>query len=152
VDGFSKINNKLWEWLAKSKLDAGELAIIFVVIRKTICWGKESDKISGNKFCEMTGLSRRGVIYIVNKLVNCGLLVVERKVGKVTTYSLPKVVQSIALVQSASHTSATHCTRPVQSASHTKEKKETNKKHFKIEMRGGKPTAIQIEDMSKYLT
>jgi phage replication O-like protein O len=144
MNGFTKINNQLWEWLAKSKLGAGEVAVLCVVIRKTIAWNKESDKISGSTFVKMTGLSKRGVIYSINKLVNSSLLVVDRRVGRITKYSLSKLVQSVALVQSTSPTSAIHGTKPVQWASHTKDNtKETNKKHFKIEMRNGTPIAIE---------
>jgi phage replication O-like protein O len=60
---FIKIPNIMIETLAKINLRSSEGQLIIAIVRKTIGYHKDQDKISVSQLMKMTGLSRRTVIY-----------------------------------------------------------------------------------------
>lgn len=142
---YTKIPNSLIDWLNLQDFDGSEYKVIWVVIRKTIGWSKDKDKISHSQFCKLTGLAKRTVIYAIQKLVQSGALDIKKTQGKMTEYSLGKLVHSIAPVQPIVSTSAIDGKKLVQRSAPTiYNTKETKQKEFKIEIRDGKPIAIEI--------
>ena len=81
-DGYTAIANELMEALAKVNIGYGNAQILYAVLRKTYGWSKKEDKISISQFEEITGLSRRMVIYCVQNLEAKKMLIVKRKRGR----------------------------------------------------------------------
>jgi phage replication O-like protein O len=105
-NGYVKIANELYEALIKAPIGNSCSQVIYAVIRKTYGWHKKEDKISISQLCEMTGCSRRTVIYATQNLEAKRMISVNRskKSGaenNVNTISLNKnydewVVQGIS--------------------------------------------------------
>lgn len=67
-DGYTRINNHTLDHLIKTKFNPSEYSIILAIIRKTWGFNKKKDNISISQFVELTGLSRRTVIYAIKSL------------------------------------------------------------------------------------
>ena len=81
-DGYTPIANEIMEALARVNIGYGNAQILYATLRKTYGWHKKKDKISISQFEEITGLSRRMVIYCVQNLEAKKILIVERKRGR----------------------------------------------------------------------
>lgn len=80
-DGFTKIANEILEALAKNNVYGRGSAngqIIWAVIRKTYGYNKKEDAISISQLIEMTGLSRRTIIYSLQDLEAKRILLINR--------------------------------------------------------------------------
>ena len=67
-NGYVPIANEIAEALARVNLPSGEQQVLWVVLRKTYGFNKKADNIAFSQFVEMTGLSRRAVIYALQNL------------------------------------------------------------------------------------
>jgi phage replication O-like protein O len=85
--GYFKFPNVVIDKLG-SLLSGGEFKILCVIIRQTIGWHKQWDRISVSQFIEKTGLSKQGVIDCVNTLEAKKVILCEKKVGVATRYAL----------------------------------------------------------------
>jgi len=136
MKGYTKIPNNFLEWIISQDFETVDYKVLLFVFRKTIGWGKESDKISLSQFVTGTGASKRAIIYSIERLVQARTLVRTRDRGRTNTYRL---VQSatLVLVQSKVTTSAIGGSKLVSSVAHTKDNtKETIQKDFNISSKG----------------
>lgn len=76
--GYTRIANSFLEAFASAKLSDGERAVMLIVIRLTWGWGKKSAPISKSLIAKLTGLNKRSVVRIVQKLSENELLVVTK--------------------------------------------------------------------------
>jgi len=81
-NGYTQIANEILEALARVNIGYGNARILYAVLRKTYGWSKKEDKISISQFEEITGLSRRMVIYSIQNLEAKKILIVKRKRGR----------------------------------------------------------------------
>lgn len=81
-DGYTRIANELLEALCVAMPGATEGQIIWAILRKTYGWKKKSDKISINQLCELTGKSRRMIIYAMQNLEAKKIIKILRKRGR----------------------------------------------------------------------
>jgi len=78
-NGHLEIANEVAEALAKSCPGGAQMQVLWVVFRKTYGWNKKADKISISQIAELTGLSRRMVIYAIQNLEAKRMIEVSRK-------------------------------------------------------------------------
>lgn len=138
MNGYTKIRNDFLDWLVGSDLDSGEIRVLLFLIRKIAGWNKKTDAIPITQFIEATKLSKRMVIYSVNKLIKVGLVSVVRRTGKVTKYSLIGVVQPTAPSSAIEHTKLVQPTAPI------KRNKETIQKGFQQIIKNGNPVYVEL--------
>jgi phage replication O-like protein O len=115
---YTKIPNDYLEWLYQQELESSDLRILLFIYRKTIGWGKESDKISISQFVTNTKIPRRTIIYSLERLVLSNALVVEKDKGRTNSYRLVQS-KTLVLVQSNAQTSAIECQKLVPPIAHT---------------------------------
>jgi len=94
-NGHVDIANELVEAFAKYYPSHSEGQIIWAILRKTYGWHKKEDPISITQIMEMTGISRRMVIYSLQNLEAKRIIIIKRKKGRgikneVNTISLQK--------------------------------------------------------------
>lgn len=94
-DGYTKIANELLEALARTCIGGSEAQIIYAIIRLTYGWNKKEDSISISRLEDLTGVSRRMVIYSLQNLESKKMVVIVRKRGRglkneINTISLQK--------------------------------------------------------------
>lgn len=77
-NGYVAIANDIIEALAKAMPGHTEGQIICAVLRKTYGWNKKEDAISISQLCELTGKSKRSVIYSLQNLEAKHMIVVRR--------------------------------------------------------------------------
>lgn len=130
---FTKINNKLLEYIISSNLTSGEYKILLLVLRKTIGFGKKEDWISYTQFQKITGKDRGSVWRAIEKLVAKKILVRNSLKGKMTLYRINGDCNSWKLVAKMKPTSCKNDTQLVVKSQHTKETntKETNTKEIR---------------------
>ena len=68
-NGYLKISNELAEAFARTQISGNQWRILWVIIRQTNGWSKDSDRISITQFQQRTGLKRRHVARELNKLI-----------------------------------------------------------------------------------
>ena len=66
---FTPVPNEALERLAAEALTGREFRIILVVLRKTLGWSKERDKIPMSQFARFTGVERRNCHVVLTSLV-----------------------------------------------------------------------------------
>lgn len=106
-NGYTPIANELLEAMAKCNcFGFSNGQIVWAILRKTYGWNKKEDKISLSQLGEMTGLSRRTIIYTLQELEAKKILfIIREKQGKLNKVNLIKfnkdyetwVVQNSAL-------------------------------------------------------
>lgn len=79
-NGYVKIANEIMEaMICRPELMRGALfPVIAVVWRKTYGWNKKEDAISISQFVEMTGYSKRSIIYAIQELEAKNVLHIKR--------------------------------------------------------------------------
>ena len=77
-NGFTSVANEIMDALCKCHPGGSEGQILWAIIRKTYGWHKKKDAISISQLSELTGVSRRMVIYAVKNLEAKNMLTVER--------------------------------------------------------------------------
>lgn len=90
-EGYFNISNELWDALIKVNLGGVERQVLDAVIRKTYGWHKKEDKISISQICEMTGASKRAVVYAQQNLESKKMIIVKR-----TEYNGAKLCNTIS--------------------------------------------------------
>jgi len=74
-EGFTKIPNKILETLYQIKLTVYEYRVLFVIIRKTNGWNKDTDWIALSQFYEGTGILKQNVSRTLNKLERRNIII-----------------------------------------------------------------------------
>ena len=77
--GYTKVPNRLLEWLVRADLSGTELKIILAIIRKTYGFGKREDWISYAQLEALTSKSHWAIWPAIKKLVRKNLLVRKTK-------------------------------------------------------------------------
>ena len=90
-DGHVDIANEIVEAFAKFFPSHGEGQIIWAILRKTYGWHKKEDYISISQIMEMTGISRRMVIYCLQNLEAKKMIIVRRKRGRGVKNEINKI-------------------------------------------------------------
>jgi phage replication O-like protein O len=78
-DGYVAIANEVMDALCRSSPGGSEAQVLLAILRKTYGWHKTSDRISISQLSEMTGVSRRMVIYAIKNLEAKHMITVERQ-------------------------------------------------------------------------
>lgn len=151
---FTRIANKILDDLVSVDVSSSELRIILAIIRKTYGFQKTEDYISLSQLTEMTHISKRNVVYLIQNLEAKKLLIIgrENETNKIrfNKYSDTWLVQNSAIQvkenrDRAKITSAKLRNTPIASAklgktlvqnyvknvrsfAHTKEKRNIQKK------------------------
>lgn len=88
---FTKVENTFLDWItSQSWLTSLDWRIVVFILRKTIGWNKEWDKISFSQFQKLK-CSRQGIQDSLERLEKHGVIQVERKgKGKINFYKLVK--------------------------------------------------------------
>lgn len=104
-NGYTPIANEILDVVARTRFPSGERSVLDVILRKTYGYNKKEDQIAYTQFMEMTGLSRRSVIYIVQNLQAKAVILVSRKRNAVqndpNTYRFNKNYESWVVQNSA---------------------------------------------------
>lgn len=72
-NNFTRLPNILFDTLLK-ELNTSELKILLVIIRQTVGWSKERDRITYSQFIYKTGISRRIISVAINSLLKKNLI------------------------------------------------------------------------------
>jgi len=79
-NGYTAIANELAEAFSRTpNLGFASVQVIWAILRKTYGWNKKEDSLSVSQIQEATGLSRRCVIYTMQKLESRKIIVVKRE-------------------------------------------------------------------------
>lgn len=93
-NGYTPIANEILDVIARTPFPSGERRVLDVVLRKTYGYSKKEDQIAFVQFIEMTGLSRRAIIYSLQNLQAKGVINVSRQRNAIqndpNTYSFNK--------------------------------------------------------------
>lgn len=81
-NGHVDIANEIVEALCKCFPGFTEGQLIWAILRKTYGWHKKEDSISLGQLCEMTGKSRRMVIYSLQNLEAKKMITIKRQRGR----------------------------------------------------------------------
>ncbi|KAA3639428.1 MAG: hypothetical protein DWP95_10300 [Proteobacteria bacterium] len=72
-----------------SDISGNAVKCYLLIVRKTVGWGKEKDRISVSQFRKYTGISKDGTITKITKeLEDFGLITRHKELGKITEFSL----------------------------------------------------------------
>lgn len=74
-NGYTAIANEIAEQLAKVNFSAYEMRYLWVLWRKTYGWNKKNDKISLSQFEKATGLKRKDICLVANKLLKRNIII-----------------------------------------------------------------------------
>ncbi|MEA5113997.1 MAG: replication protein [Geobacteraceae bacterium] len=89
-NGHMDLANELVDAFCRYWPPSGEGQVLWVVFRKTYGWNKKADKISVSQFQELTGLSRRTVIYALQNLEAKQMVIIEKQPGGTNLISFQK--------------------------------------------------------------
>lgn len=89
-DGHREISNPVFQALIASDLSGAEYKVIMAVIDRSWGFSKQSAKISLTYFTDATGISRRGIINIINELEEKHLIVTARHGTQTNEYLFNK--------------------------------------------------------------
>ena len=79
-NGYTAIANEILEAFARTpNLGLANGQVLWAIIRKTYGWNKKEDAISISQIMRITGLSKRWVIYTVQKLESRNILIIKRE-------------------------------------------------------------------------
>lgn len=128
MNGHTRIENSFLEWVtSKPELTSLDIRIMIFILRKTLGWNKDVDKISLTQFQEATRSSREGVLESLQRLEKMAAIIVYRSGrGRVSSYKL---------VNCSRITSQPELTRTSQPELTHKRNKETKQKHFVRKLR-----------------
>jgi phage replication O-like protein O len=88
-NGYTKIANEIMDALCRFHPGGAEGQVLWSIIRKTYGWNKKADKISIKQLSELTGLSRRTIIYAIQNLEAKNMIIVQRgKTGLLNNVNL----------------------------------------------------------------
>jgi phage replication O-like protein O len=75
-----------------SKLSSYQMRSLFVIVRMTWGWQKESDTISHKQISDMTGIDRRNIFRILERLADRRIVAIHRDGRKAPTYRINKSI------------------------------------------------------------
>ena len=81
-NGYVRIATELFDALIRTPIGNANSQVFYSVIRKTYGYQKKSDDISISQIIEMTGLSRRMVMYTLQNLEAKRMIIIKRKRGR----------------------------------------------------------------------
>ena len=81
-NGYIKIANEIMDALCKVSVGLGNRQVLDAILRKTYGFNKVEDSISLSQLSEMTGLSKRSVIYALQNLETKKLIKIKRNKGR----------------------------------------------------------------------
>jgi len=81
-DGHTRIANEILEAFCHAFPGGANAQVLLAIIRRTYGWNKKQDSISIGQLEEMTGLSRRAVIYALQNLEAQKFITVQRQRGR----------------------------------------------------------------------
>lgn len=98
---YTRIANAILDSLVSAPISTSELRIVLAVIRKTYGYQKKEDSLSLSQLCEMTKISKRNVIYLLQNLEAKKILIISREkyqcnLVRFNKYSDTWVVQNYA--------------------------------------------------------
>jgi len=88
--GHMDLANEIVDAFCRNWPPASEGQILWAILRKTYGWNKQADKISISQFQELTGLSRRTVIYALQNLEAKRMVTIEKQPGGTNMISFQK--------------------------------------------------------------
>lgn len=89
AEGYTKIKNKLFDGLARLRISGSAFKVLMVIIRNTVCYGRDRHRISNGFLQKATGLCERNVIRAIQELCSMGIIkITEQKSG-----SRPKTIR-----------------------------------------------------------
>jgi phage replication O-like protein O len=100
-ESFTKVPNDFIDIFIKINISPNESKIVWVVIRKTLGWHKNEDKISFSQFQKMTNMDRRHVYKNLKRLEKRNILIIGRNKNKINSYQLNKNISNWELESSA---------------------------------------------------
>lgn len=100
--GYTRIVNSLLEEIIRTPISSSELRVIMAVIRKTYGFHKSEDSISLSQIVEMTTISKRNVIYIIQNLEAKNIFLVSRSEYSTNIIRLNKYFDTWVVQNSAS--------------------------------------------------
>lgn len=89
-NGYIKISNELMDAFSRSFPGFTEGQIVLCVLRKTYGWHKKNDRISISQLVQMTGRSRRMVIYALQNLEAKKMIFVSRSFQEINEITFNK--------------------------------------------------------------
>lgn len=124
MNSFQIPNSLVDELMAK--MSANALRCYLLIIRKTIGWGKYSDKISITQFLKYLGLKDKRTVYnALNELLSLNLIRANKNNGEITEYFLLYEVEPVtANVDSWDMTSNKNCIVPITKIDTTTDSKK----------------------------
>jgi len=89
-ESYTKVPNEILEALCRTKLSSYEIRALFVILRMTWGWHKESDTIAHRQISNMTGIDRRNVFRVLEGLADRRIVAISRDGRKAPTYRINK--------------------------------------------------------------
>ena len=80
--GYTPIANEIMDALIRVPIGLSNAQVLYAILRKTYGWNKKKDKISISQLMEMTGCSRRTIIYAMQNLEAKRMIIIKRKRGR----------------------------------------------------------------------
>ena len=77
-NGYTAIGNDIMDALCKCHPGGSEGQVLLAVIRQTLGWNKNEDRLSISRLCTMTNLARRTIIYAVKNLEAKNMITIKR--------------------------------------------------------------------------
>lgn len=136
-NGYTAVANELLERIVATGLNGTELAIIFLVLRKTYGYQKKQDEISLSQFCNAIPVSKKTIVTALFNLQLVKILTLVKKGSSKNCsnlwafnkdYETWQLVKKSKLVKFSSATSVVSRPQLVKKTTHTK---ETNKRKYK---------------------
>lgn len=78
-NGYTKINNVMFEELSKLDISAHELRVLLFIIRYTVCFKRQYCDLSVGFISNGTGISERQVKRVIKKLIDYELIEIKQK-------------------------------------------------------------------------
>lgn len=95
---FTRLSRRFLKLLAAGEVTAGELVVLLVIADRTISWQRLWTQLSYTELEEATGMTRKGLGTIVERLCEADLIV-RKPVGRSFAYALvPKHVTAVQLL------------------------------------------------------
>jgi phage replication O-like protein O len=82
MSDYTALNNQLLEQMMKTKFATAQNQVFLAILRKTVGWNKEMDKVSYDQISELTGIDRRRISTPLKGLIDRMIIVKIR--GKFT--------------------------------------------------------------------
>ncbi|AOE41250.1 hypothetical protein BEE12_16155 [Pantoea agglomerans] len=130
-EGFTMIPNDVLDAVICSDFTARQLKVFQAIVRKTLGYGKDFDRITNTQIAEMTGIHHTHVCTAKNEMVEMNVLLFQgNKIGintDVNSWNESISQISKTLAKSANKTLAESAKKHLPSQLNTKERNKINK-------------------------